>query len=159
MEYSFYLFIILKKHFLVASISKVKKHRIQHTFKNVGPHIWVSLRVLCGCHCPVHHGKRKKTHKERRFFTEGRSGMISVLLGYIHSTSMCNSSINWSSCLTHQLVGFQKDYLTGVIEPELLAVSLILSLTLSLSLSRSLCLSVSLSLSLTCPQLTHSSQK
>lgn len=59
--------------------------------------------------------------------------MIRVLLGYIHSTPVCSSSISWSSCLTHQLVGFQKDYLTGVIEPELLAVSLILSLSVSLS--------------------------
>ena len=39
-------------------------------------------------------------HKEGRFLTEGHSGMIRVVLGYIHSTSMCNSSISRSSLCT-----------------------------------------------------------
>ena len=56
----------------------------------------------CGCHCPVHQEKRKTkhTHKEGRVFAEGHSGVIRVLLGYIHSASLCNSSVNRSSLCT-----------------------------------------------------------
>ena len=70
-------------------------------FKSHGPHtwgywVWLSLSSASR----KKKNKTKHTHKEGRVFAEGHSGVIRVLLGYIHSASLCNSSVNRSSLCT-----------------------------------------------------------
>lgn len=92
-----YLLFFLKNiFFLLASISKVKKQFQEPWTPQVGV-LSVAVTVQC---IMKKEKKNQHTHKEGRFFTEGHSRMIRVVLGYIHSTSMCNSSISQSSLCT-----------------------------------------------------------
>lgn len=72
---------------MLVYISKVKKHMIQHNFKNVGPHTWVSLWGLCVA-VTVQCIKRNKQTKNKDFSLKRDGGVggeaVRVLFG-LHS--------------------------------------------------------------------------
>lgn len=131
-----YLFYCFKKHFCFLYILSEKAYNSTQFQKHWTLHLGllVSIVVAITVQC-IMKKEKNNNNKRPRFFTEGHIGMIGILLGCIRLTSMCSSSINWSSCHIPWLAGFQENYLSRVVEPEF-TVSLSFPLIFSLPFSR-----------------------